>query len=59
MTYIGQEITGHWSLFVKPELVLYGDRVRFFALLQHQIICAGLRNLETFYKEACNHGSIS
>ena len=35
-----------------------GDRSRFFALLEQQMIRAGIRNVGTSYKEACKHGSI-
>jgi hypothetical protein len=36
-----------------------GDRVRFFALLEQQMIRAGLRNVGTSYKEARKRGSIA
>ena len=36
-----------------------GDRVRFFALLEQQLIKAGLRNVGTSYKEARKRGSIA
>jgi hypothetical protein len=36
-----------------------GDRARFFALLEQQMIRAGLRNVGTSYKEARKRGSIS
>ena len=36
-----------------------GDRVRFFALLEQQLIKAGLRNVSTSYKEARKRGSIA
>lgn len=36
-----------------------GDRVRFFALLEHQMIQAGLTNVGTSYKEARKRGSIA
>lgn len=36
-----------------------GDRVRFFALLEQQMIRAGLRNVATSYKEARKRGSIA
>ncbi|HBB34004.1 MAG TPA: nuclease [Cyanobacteria bacterium UBA8803] len=36
-----------------------GDRTRFFALLEQQMIRAGLRNVGTSYKEARKRGSIS
>ncbi|MBE9124984.1 MULTISPECIES: DNA double-strand break repair nuclease NurA [unclassified Coleofasciculus] len=36
-----------------------GDRIRFFALLEQQMIRAGLRNVGTSYKEARKRGSIS
>lgn len=36
-----------------------GDRASFFALLEQQMIRAGLRNVETSYKEARKRGSIS
>lgn len=36
-----------------------GDRARFFALLEHQMIKAGLRNVGTSYKEARKRGSIA
>jgi hypothetical protein len=36
-----------------------GDRVRFFALLEQQMIRAGLKNVGTSYKEARKRGSIS
>jgi hypothetical protein len=35
-----------------------GDRVRFFALLEQQMIRAGLRNVGTSYKEARKRGSV-
>ncbi len=36
-----------------------GDRARFFALLEQQMIKAGLRNVGTSYKEARKRGSIA
>ncbi|MGB3491627.1 MAG: DNA double-strand break repair nuclease NurA [Elainellaceae cyanobacterium] len=36
-----------------------GDRARFFALLEHQMIRAGLQNIGTSYKEARKRGSIA
>jgi hypothetical protein len=36
-----------------------GDRTRFFALLEQQMIKAGLRNVGTSYKEARKRGSIA
>ena len=36
-----------------------GDRSRFFALLERQMIKAGLRNVGTSYKEARKRGSIA
>ena len=36
-----------------------GDRVRFFSLLEQQLIKAGLRNVGTSYKEARKRGSIA
>ena len=36
-----------------------GDRVRFFTLLEQQLIKAGLRNVGTSYKEARKRGSIA
>ena len=36
-----------------------GDRTRFFALLEQQMICAGLQNVGTSYKEARKRGSIA
>ena len=36
-----------------------GDRSRFFALLEQQMIKAGLRNVGTSYKEARKRGSIA
>ncbi len=36
-----------------------GDRTRFFALLEQQMIRAGLRNVGTSYKEARKRGSIA
>jgi hypothetical protein len=36
-----------------------GDRARFFALLEQQMIKAGLRNIGTSYKEARKRGSIA
>lgn len=36
-----------------------GDRARFFALLEQQMIRAGLRNVGTSYKEARKRGSIA
>ena len=36
-----------------------GDRARFFALLEQQMIRVGLRNVGTSYKEARKRGSIS
>ncbi|WP_107667220.1 DNA double-strand break repair nuclease NurA [Cyanothece sp. BG0011] len=36
-----------------------GDRVRFFALLEQQMIRAGLQNVGTSYKEARKRGSIA
>ena len=36
-----------------------GDRARFFALLEQQLIKAGLRNVGTSYKEARKRGSIA
>ena len=36
-----------------------GDRARFFALLEQQLIRAGLRNVGTSYKEARKRGSIA
>ncbi len=36
-----------------------GDRTRFFALLERQMIKAGLRNVGTSYKEAKKRGSIA
>ncbi len=36
-----------------------GDRARFFALLEQQMIRAGLQNVETSYKEARKRGSIA
>ncbi|WP_036485412.1 DNA double-strand break repair nuclease NurA [Myxosarcina sp. GI1] len=35
------------------------DRARFFALLEHQLIRSGLRNIGTSYKEARKRGSIA
>jgi hypothetical protein len=36
-----------------------GDRARFFALLEQQMIKVGLRNVGTSYKEARKRGSIA
>jgi hypothetical protein len=36
-----------------------GDRTRFFALLEQQMIRAGLQNVGTSYKEARKRGSIA
>ncbi|MEO1523000.1 MAG: DNA double-strand break repair nuclease NurA, partial [Cyanobacteria bacterium J06633_2] len=36
-----------------------GDRVRFFALLERQMIQAGLTNIGTSYKETRKRGSIA
>jgi hypothetical protein len=36
-----------------------GDRSRFFALLERQMVQAGLRNVGTSYKEARKRGSIA
>ena len=36
-----------------------GDRHRFYALLEHQMIKAGLKNIGTSYKEARKRGSIA
>ena len=36
-----------------------GDRTRFFALLEQQMIRAGLKNVGTSYKEARKRGSIA
>jgi NurA domain. len=36
-----------------------GDKARFFALLERQMIKAGLRNVGTSYKEARKRGSIA
>jgi len=36
-----------------------GDRSRFFALLEQQMIKAGLQNIGTSYKEARKRGSIA
>jgi carbamoylphosphate synthase large subunit len=36
-----------------------GDRARFFALLEQQMIRAGLKNIGTSYKEARKRGSIA
>ncbi|MEM9447689.1 MAG: DNA double-strand break repair nuclease NurA [Cyanobacteria bacterium P01_E01_bin.6] len=36
-----------------------GDRARFFALLEHQMIRAGLTNISTSYKETRKRGSIA
>ncbi|MCS6812193.1 MAG: DNA double-strand break repair nuclease NurA, partial [Cyanobacteria bacterium] len=36
-----------------------GDRARFFALLEQQMIRAGLQNVGTSYKEARKRGSIA
>ena len=36
-----------------------GDRSRFFALLEQQMIRAGIRNVGTSYKEARKRGSIA
>jgi hypothetical protein len=36
-----------------------GDRTRFFALLEHQMIRAGLQNVGVSYKEARKRGSIA
>lgn len=36
-----------------------GDRARFFALLEQQMIKAGLRNVGTSYKETRKRGSIA
>ena len=36
-----------------------GDKARFFALLEQQMIKAGLRNVGTSYKEARKRGSIA
>ncbi|MEO1182712.1 MAG: hypothetical protein AAFX51_18160 [Cyanobacteria bacterium J06636_28] len=35
-----------------------GDRSRFFAMLEQQMIRAGLQNVGTSYKEARKRGSI-
>lgn len=40
-------------------VVRSGDRARFFALLEQQMIRAGLRNVATSYKEARKRGSIA
>ncbi len=40
-------------------VVRSGDRARFFALLEQQMIRAGLRNVGTSYKEARKRGSIA
>jgi hypothetical protein len=36
-----------------------GDRTRFFALLEREMIRAGLQNIGTSYKEARKRGSIA
>lgn len=36
-----------------------GDRKRFFAMLERQMLKAGLKNIETSYKEARKRGSIA
>ncbi len=36
-----------------------GDRARFFALLEQEMIRAGLRNVGTSYKEARKRGSVA
>jgi len=36
-----------------------GDKARFFALLEQQMIKAGLKNVGTSYKEARKRGSIA
>ncbi len=36
-----------------------GDRTRFFALLEEQMIRAGLKNVGTSYKETRKRGSIA
>ena len=36
-----------------------GDRARFFALLEQQMVKAGLQNVGTSYKEARKRGSIA
>ena len=36
-----------------------GDRARFFALLEHQLVRAGIRNVGTSYKEARKRGSVA
>jgi hypothetical protein len=36
-----------------------GDRTRFFALLEQEMIRAGLKNVGTSYKEARKRGSIA
>jgi hypothetical protein len=36
-----------------------GDRSRFFALLEREMVKAGLRNVGTSYKEARKRGSIA
>ena len=36
-----------------------GDRIRFFALLEQQMIRFGLQNVGTSYKEARKRGSIA
>jgi hypothetical protein len=36
-----------------------GDRARFFALLEQQMIRSGLKNIGTSYKEARKRGSIA
>lgn len=40
-------------------VVRSGDRARFFALLEQQMIRAGLKNISTSYKEARKRGSIA
>ena len=37
----------------------YSDRARFFAMLEQQMIKAGLRNVGISYKEARKRGSIA
>ena len=40
-------------------VVRSGDRARFFALLEHQLVRAGIRNVGTSYKEARKRGSVA
>ena len=40
-------------------VVRSGDRSRFFALIEHQLVRAGIRNVGTSYKEARKRGSVA